>query len=147
MGKYGKSRDGRVPAVDVTMVGIDVGVRHSVMAFVGKWAKLLSDLAVIYARQNGVSLVPLGMYDAMTRAYVVEVNYPGVDRYRGNELTSSVISKALSAVVRAAHSVQRFIMHWLAWRLRTLGGLVGISVALPGLGRFGNLWLIGLAKL
>ncbi len=103
----GGNKDGHVPAVDVTVVGVDVGARRSVVAFVGVWAKLLNDLAVVYARQNGVSLVPLGIYDAMTRAYVVEVNYPGVDRYRGNELTSSIISKALGAVVRAVHSVQR----------------------------------------
>lgn len=133
--------------MDVTVAGVDVGARRSVVAFVGAWARLLNDLAVIYARQNGVSLVPLGVYDAMTRAYVVEVRYPGVNNYRGNELTSNIVNKALGAVVRAAHSVQRFIMRWLAWRLRTLGYLISVSVTWPGLGRFGNLWLIGLAKL
>ncbi len=74
----GEGRDGRVPVVDVTVVGVDVGVRRSVVAFVGTWAKLLSDLAVVYARQNGVSLIPLGVYDAMTRAYVAEISYPGL---------------------------------------------------------------------
>ncbi|WP_243675800.1 transposase [Vulcanisaeta distributa] len=91
----------------MTVAGVDVGARRSVVAFVGAWARLLNDLAVIYARQNGVSLVPLGVYDAMTRAYVVEVRYPGVNNYRGNELTSNIVNKALGAVVRAAHSVQR----------------------------------------
>lgn len=107
MGRDGEGRDGRVPVVDVTVVGVDVGVRRSVVTFVGTWAKLLSDLAVIYARQNGVSLIPLGVYDAMTRAYVAEISYPGVDKYRGGELTSNIVNKALGAVVRAIHSVQR----------------------------------------
>ncbi|MGC8608071.1 MAG: zinc ribbon domain-containing protein [Vulcanisaeta sp.] len=102
-----KGKDGYVPAVDVTAMGIDVGVRRFVVAFVGSRARLLNDLAVVYARQNGVSLVPLGIYDAMTRAYVVSINYPGTDKYRGVELTSNIISKTLGAIVRAMHSVQR----------------------------------------
>ena len=107
MDKNRKGKDGYVPAVDVTVMGIDVGVRRFVAAFVGSEARLLNDLAVIYARQNGVSLMPLGMYNAMTRAYVVSISYPGTDKYRGVELTSNIISKALGAVVRAIHSVQR----------------------------------------
>ncbi len=104
----GEGRDGRVPVVDVTVVGFDVGVRRSVVAFVGARARLLNDLAVVYARQNGVSLMPLGVYDAMTKAYVAEVSYPGgVNKYRGGELTSNIVNKALGAVVRAIHSVQR----------------------------------------
>ncbi|WP_054855978.1 hypothetical protein [Vulcanisaeta sp. JCM 16161] len=107
MGKDGEGKDGRVPAVDVTVVGVDVGVRRSVVAFVGVRAGLLNELAVIYARQNGVSLIPLGVYDVMTRAYVAEVEYPGIDKYRGNELTSNIVGKVLGAVIRASHSVQR----------------------------------------
>ena len=104
-GRNGK--EGGVSVLDVTVVGIDVGVKRSVFAFAGVRAKLLSDLVVIYARQNGVSLMPLGMYDAVTRAYVVDVRYPGVDKYRGAELTGNIMSKALGAMVRAVHNVQR----------------------------------------
>ncbi len=98
---------GYVPALGLTVVGLDIGVRRSVLAVIGSRAKLLSDLAVIYARQNDVSLIPLGVYDALTRAYVFSVEYPGLDRYRGEEFTGSIVSKALGAVVRAVHSVMR----------------------------------------
>ncbi|WP_243679641.1 transposase [Vulcanisaeta souniana] len=102
--------------LDVTVVGVDVGVKRSVFAFVGVRARLLSDLVVIYGRQNGVSLMQLGTYDAVTRAYVVDVRYPGVDKYRGAEMTGNIVSKTLGAMVRAIHNVQR--IH------KTLVGLV-----------------------
>ena len=96
-----------MPALGLTVVGVDVGARRSVMAVVGSRARLFSDLAIIYARQNDVSLIPLGAYDALMRAYVFSVEYPGFDRYRGEEFTGNIVSKALGAVVRAAHSVVR----------------------------------------
>ncbi len=51
--------------------------------------------------------MPLGEYDALTRAYVFCTTYPGVYEYRGVGLASNMVGKAIGAVVRAVHSVER----------------------------------------
>ena len=109
------SGNGYVPVVDVTVAGLDVGARRLVAAFIGTRAALLHDLVIVYGRQNGVSFLPLGVFNAVTKAFVVDVGYPGVDKYRGEELSNNVVGKALGALVRALHSVRN--LH---------GGVVGI---------------------
>ena len=111
--------------LNVNVVGIDVGVSRSVFAFVGVNAEFMYNLSIVYARQNDVSMLPLGVYDAVTRAFVADITYPSVDKYRGPELTNSVSQKALGAVLRAIHTTQR--IH---------GSLVGI--ALEDLGEVGE---------
>jgi putative transposase len=103
--------------MNVNVVGVDVGVSRSVFAFVGVGAEFMYNLSIVYARQNGVSMLPLGAYDAVTRAFVADITYPSVDKYRGPELANSVSQKALGAVLRAIHTTQR--IH---------GSLVGIAL-------------------
>ena len=120
-----KSKRSERQGMNANVVGVDIGVSRSVFAFVGVNAELTYNLSIIYARQNAISMLPLGAYDAVTRAFVADVRYPSVDRYRGSELANNVVQKALGAVLRAMHSAQR--MH---------GSLVGI--ALEDLGEVGE---------
>jgi putative transposase len=103
--------------VNVSVVGVDVGLRRSVFAFVGVNAEFMYKLFVIYAKQNDVPALPLGAYEGATRAFVADVTYPEIDKYRGPELTNTVIQKVLGALLRAGHSVRN--IH---------GSLIGIAI-------------------
>lgn len=87
--------------VGVTVVGVDAGLRRSVLSVIGDYAHEVFNDVVGGLRRGGVS-VKAGGGDGY---YVLDIAYPGIGGYRGAELTYNLFEKVGAVLLRSLTTV------------------------------------------